>query len=376
MRLLYILERPIQNDLPYQIISNENNISATVLCVDETNGKLSGNENINQSVFTDNHLYSFPYKFLSTSNSLLAFIKEADVVVVYGHFHPIFRKAILLSKFLGKKLVLTSDASSLQGIAGSAGWKLKLKPALFRLLYNHTADALFVPSNASRNYFESIGIKIKKIVLTPYTVNEQFITNSLQNSDTEKLRELLGISFNDIVFLFCGKLIQRKRAADLLQAFAKINSSSARLIIIGDGPLKNSLKALTNDLKISKEVIFTGLVPYHELSAYYALASVLVVPAEHEPYGLPVNEAMICGTPVIASDAVGAAGDLIEEGVTGFAYPVANIECLVQKMQLFLDNPQLKDSLTKNCKLKMESWNSQSNVDAQLSFFKMKGWLS
>ncbi|MFM9785843.1 glycosyltransferase, partial [Streptomyces scabiei] len=83
---------------------------------------------------------------------------------------------------------------------------------------------------------------------------------------------------------------------------------------VGDGPLRLALEALATDLNIRQQVIFTGLVPYNELPSYYALASVLVIPAEHEPYGLPVNEAMICGTPVITSNAVGAAGDLIEEG--------------------------------------------------------------
>ncbi|MEN9599547.1 MAG: hypothetical protein RL596_1866 [Bacteroidota bacterium] len=376
MRLLYLLERPIQNDLPYQLLSKENNITTTVLCLEETNGSLSGSENINQSVFDNNQLYIYPYKFLKSGSSLLAYIKRSDIVVVYGHFHPVFRKAILLAKLFGKRLVLTSDASSLQGISGSDGWKLKVKPFLFRFLYNSIADALFVPSSASENYFKKIGIKAHQIVLTPYTVNEQFLLNRLQNSNLVKLRGLLGLRSNEVVFLFCGKLIPRKKAEDLLKAFALLADSSARMIIIGDGPEKNALETLSKNLEISNQVIFTGLVAYHELPAYYAIASVLIVPAEHEPYGLPVNEAMICGTPVIASNTVGAAGDLIEDGLTGYTYSVGDIESLSQKMSLFNESPELKTTLAENCKLKMKSWNSQSNVDAQLHFFKFKGWLT
>ncbi|MBR2648416.1 MAG: glycosyltransferase family 4 protein [Sediminibacterium sp.] len=376
MHLLYILERPIQNDLPYQLIAKEKNIAITVLCIEQTNGQLAQNENINQSVFTDNLLYTFPYQFLNDTNSLATFIKQADVIVIYGHFHPVFRKAILLARFFRKKLILTSDASGLQGLAGSSGWKLKLKPALFRLLYNQISDAIFVPSNASKKFFQQIGIKQQKIILTPYTVNEEFIQNALQNSDVAMLRESLGIRINDTVFMFCGKLIQRKRAEDLLHAFAKINKLTNRVIIVGDGPLRLTLEALATELNIRQQVVFTGLVPYNELPSYYALASVLVIPAEHEPYGLPVNEAMICGTPVIASNAVGAAGDLIEEGATGYIYPVADIDALSSKMKLFIDSPKLKTTLSNNCQLKMKSWNSQSNVTAQVEFFKSKGWLS
>ena len=90
MHLLYILERPIQNDLPYQLIAKEKNIAITVLCIEQTNGQLAQNENINQSVFTDNLLYTFPYQFLNDTNSLATFIKQADVIVIYGHFHPVF----------------------------------------------------------------------------------------------------------------------------------------------------------------------------------------------------------------------------------------------------------------------------------------------
>jgi glycosyltransferase involved in cell wall biosynthesis len=375
MRLLYILERPIQNDLPYQLIAKEKNIAITVLCIVQTNGQLAQNENINQSVFTDYLLYTFPYQFLSNNNSLFNHIKQTDVIVIYGHFHPVFRQAILFAKFFRKKLILTSDASSLQGLSGSSGWKLKLKPALFRLLYNQISEAVFVPSNASKKFFQQIGIKQHKIILTPYTVNEEFIQNALQNSDVAMLKESLGIHINDTVFMFCGKLIQRKRALDLLYAFSKIKNIASKVIIVGDGPLRLALEALATDLNIRHQVIFTGLVPYNELPSHYALASVLVIPAEHEPYGLPVNEAMICGTPVITSNAVGAAGDLIEEGFTGYIYPVADIEALSAKMKLFIDSPELKKTLANNCQQKMKSWNSQSNVAAQLNFFKSKGWL-
>lgn len=357
-------------------MANTGVINIQVLCLEKKNGKLSDQENINHSVFNNNSLYSFPYKFLNTKCELLNYIRNAGIVIIYGHFHPIFRKAIFLTKFFRKKLILTSDASSLQGLAGSSGWKLKLKPALFRLLYNQISDAIFVPSNASKKFFQQIGIKQHKIILTPYTVNEEFIQESLQNSDVAMLKESLGIRINDTVFMFCGKLIQRKRAEDLLYAFTKINDLSSKVIFVGDGPLRDTLEALATELNIRQQVVFTGLVPYNELPSYYALASVLVIPAEHEPYGLPVNEAMICGTPVIASNAVGAAGDLIEEGATGYIYPVADIDALSSKMKLFIDSPKLKTTLSNNCQLKMKSWNSQSNVAAQVEFFKSKGWLS
>ncbi len=351
-------------------------INTKAIYFNNEGGSLSGNENINQTVFNNGDLYSFNYEWISNFYTLFKVISTANTIVVYGHHHPLFRISILFAKLLNKHLILTSDATNQEGIAGSNGLKLKIKPFIFKILYNHITTALFVPSNASRNYFEKIGIKKNRIVLTPYTVNENFLLRSLENFSAAQLRISLGINDTDTVFLFCGKLIQRKRPEDLLNAFALLNHANAKLIIVGDGPLRNAVESLGETLNINDKLIMTGLVPYHQLAAYYAMASVLVVPAEHEPYGLPVNEAMILGTPVIASDAVGAAGDLIEEGITGFTYPVADINALAVKMQLIIDQPHLLNNISANAVNIMKTWSSQSNVNAQLNFFKQKGWLS
>lgn len=356
-------------------MSNADGAKARVIYFEKDGGSLSGNENINQSVFDNGDLYSFNYEWVAGFSALLKSIRNADTIIVYGHYHQFLKISIVLAKLLYKNLILTSDATNKEGIAGSNGWKLKLKPFIFKLLYNHIATALFVPSNASKNYFEQIGIKNERIILTPYTVNEDFLLNSLNSFNTSQLKSSLGINDTDTVFLFCGKLIERKRPEDLLNAFALLNHTNAKLIIVGDGPLRNDIERLSLALNIQDKLIITGLVPYHQLAAYYAIASVLTVPAEHEPFGLPVNEAMILGTPVIASNAVGAAGDLIEEGITGFTYPVADINALAAKMQLIIEQPHLLKSLSVNAVNKMKTWSSQSNVNAQLNFFKLKGWL-
>jgi glycosyltransferase involved in cell wall biosynthesis len=77
---------------------------------------------------------------------------------------------------------------------------------------------------------------------------------------------------------------------------------------------------------------FPGFKNQSELPAYYAAADVLVLPSESETWGLVVNEAMACGLPAIVSDAVGCAPDLIEEGKTGFTYPVGDVDALAGRL--------------------------------------------
>ena len=375
MNLLYILERPIQNDQPYRLIDQEPGISVRAICFQKNEGVLSGNENINQAVFNDKTLYSFGYEFDTSLIKLYKAILSTDIVVVYGHYHPLFRWCILLAKLLGKRLILTSDATSTQGIAGSKGLRLKLKPLLFRVLYNQIASALFVPSGASKSYFESIGINKNRIVLTPYTVNEEFIIDAYQQADPDLLKKKYNIPADAFIILFCAKLIARKRPQDLIQSFATANLENAYLMIVGDGPMRRELELLAKERGIASKVIFAGFVDYLQLPVYYKIASILVVPAEHEPYGLPVNEAMICGVPVIASTSVGAAGDLIEEGQTGWTYSTGNLMLLTKLLNQAYDNRMNLFAMGQNCIQKMKSWGSAANVKLQLDYFKKRDWL-
>ena len=58
-----------------------------------------------------------------------------------------------------------------------------------------------------------------------------------------------------------------------------------------------------------------------------------MLPSESETWGLTVNEAMACGLPAIVSDAVGCAPDLIEDGKTGFTYPIGNVAALAERLE-------------------------------------------
>src|SRR5205823_12072283 len=91
-----------------------------------------------------------------------------------------------------------------------------------------------------------------------------------------------------------------------------------------------TLEQLVSRMGIDERVRFAGYVPVDETVAYYALASVVVLPSVTTPqakeaWGLVVNEAFNQGVPVIATDAVGAvAGGLVRDGVNGLVVPEAN----------------------------------------------------
>ncbi len=137
------------------------------------------------------------------------------------------------------------------------------------------------------------------------------------------------------------------------------------------------LKQQVNGLHLQDKIIFTGLVNYSRLPSYYTASDVLVFCSEHEPYGLPVNEAMLCRKPVIVSDRIGARLDLVEEEKTGWIYRTGDLlqlsELLEKAIAYKADGRLLK--MGQAAKMKMLTWSSETNLNKQLEFFRSKNWI-
>jgi len=118
------------------------------------------------------------------------------------------------------------------------------------------------------------------------------------------------------------------------------------LVIVGKHPVKRLYKFIYSlGLKVGEDVIFTGLVPESILPCLYSLARVFVFPSLHESFGMPVLEAMACGTPVIVSnrfslpEIVGAAGIYVDplniKELAKAMYKVLNDEETYRKYRAF-----------------------------------------
>ena len=145
-------------------------------------------------------------------------------------------------------------------------------------------------------------------------------------------RLALGASGDARVVLSLAKFGPREAPWDLLRAFPAIaaTDSAAHLVLAGDGPERAALEAEALALGIFERVAFPGYIPYPELPALYGAADLFVHPAAEERWGVSVQEALACGLPVVASERVGAARDLIEIGRNGFRYPAGDTEALSQ----------------------------------------------
>jgi glycosyltransferase involved in cell wall biosynthesis len=146
--------------------------------------------------------------------------------------------------------------------------------------------------------------------------------------------------------LFVGRLEREKGVRVLLDAWHRADlGEGAVLALAGDGPLHAEVAREDDSVQA------LGFVPRDHLPSLYAAADVLVLPSIQtetflEPWGLVVNEAMHQGTPVIVSDAVGAAqGGLVRDGRNGLVVPQGDATALATRLRSVAHNAALRQAL-------------------------------
>jgi glycosyltransferase involved in cell wall biosynthesis len=379
-RVLFLSSQPIQNSTPLQLLAQNPHLEILMAYCSLPDAKLwQGLEYLNKQVFDTPMLEGYPWVSLSNYSpvpslgkafglvnpGIMKLVPKFDCCIVYGHAYISFWLAIALAKLTAKPLLLSNDATYLDPIEGGS-WKIALKRRLLPLLYKYISDAVLVPSTASKRFLHSLGVPQDRIFVAPYVVDNQAIATTAQKTDRNKIRAEWQIPVDAIVVVFCAKFIPRKRPQDLLKAFALANVPNSYLVLVGDGPLKDTLHAEIEELGITNRVRFLGFVNYSRLPEVYASSDLLVHSAEWEPYGLIVNEAMVCGIPVVVSDRVGAGYDLVQEGITGFIYPCGNLDALATILQKILVDQEALKQMSKAAIERMKTWSFRENAEAHI----------
>jgi glycosyltransferase involved in cell wall biosynthesis len=147
------------------------------------------------------------------------------------------------------------------------------------------------------------------------------------------------------VFLFCGQMIARKGIDLLLRAFAQLVAENipATLELVGrEAELPRYLAELP--VHVRARITYAGFKAPADLPATFARADVFVLPSRHDGWGVVINQALGAGLPVIATDAVGAALDLVQPGVNGMRVPAGDVVALADAMRRFAASPELRQA--------------------------------
>ncbi len=164
-------------------------------------------------------------------------------------------------------------------------------------------------------------------------------------------------------FLYCGQLIDRKGVDLLLAGFIALAEErpEVELDLVGTGPMEQELKRRAAALE--KRVRFHGFQPVELLPTYFADADIFVLPSRHDGWGVVVNQAIAAGLPVICSDAVGAADDLVEVDGNGLIVPAGDAASLAKAMARLADDPGMMARFGARSREIAQKWEPARVVD-------------
>lgn len=307
---------------------------------------------------------SSPISFLGLYNpGLWKIIRDGkfDAVICYLTYRcPSFWISFLACRSSKTAFLFGTDASSILARDGSE-WKRFVKKSLWPHLYS-LADQVIVPSSATRDLMLSLGLPADRVTLTPYSVDNDWWTAQSMKVDKGTIYASWGITSDTCVILFCAKLQPWKRPLDILRALVRANLSDALLIYVGDGSQRCELEEEATRLGVRQRVRFLGFLNQTQLPAVYTTADMMVLPSEYEPFAVVVNEAYCCGCPVIASDRVGAARDLILPIDPGLVYPCGSVETLAALLRKLCGNRELLRHLGDAAKARISAWSPEDTV--------------
>jgi glycosyltransferase involved in cell wall biosynthesis len=382
IRLAYLVTHPIQYQAPLlRRLSREPGIELTVFFGSDFSTRSFFDPDFAGTIAWDTPLlHGYRYEVLPAwgRKDRLSFWRPFNYGLARrlrkGKFHVLWVSgyarwfhlvSMVSAKFLGLKVLVRDEATLISKPRHLLNQVLKRG---FFFLLDKLCDGFLAIGTLNRQYYQSNGIKDEKLFLLPYAVDNAFFQEKTRRAAErrDELRRHLGLTEDWPVILFAGKLMERKRAADLWEAYRRLSPDGvapppAYLLLVGDGDRRRALQQQAKQTGW-QTVKFPGFINQQELPRYYDLCDVFVLPSVYEPWGLVVNEAMNAGRPVIVSDQVGCAPDLLKPGVNGWIFRGGDPESLHQVLKEALAHRNALRAMGQQSLRLINNWGFEEDV--------------
>lgn len=277
-----------------------------------------------------------------------------------GWGHPVLVAATLMARLYGMPVTMESDTPRRPE---KTTWKTLVKRMMYPWLFS--IPKLFLPGGTRQAaYLTDYGVGETRIRVAQMTVD---VGRIRAHADGRKaalraaFRSRLDIPADAVVVLYLGRLEPHKGIDDLLQAYARAapERPDLYLLIVGDGSLRSDIEAAA---AASRTISYAGRLSGEDVWDAYCAADIFVLPSREEPWGLVVNEAMAAGLPVIVTDRVGCADDIVRDNVTGLVVPADAPRSLAEAIARLADSPSLRQTMGQAGEALIAGWTIENQA--------------
>jgi glycosyltransferase involved in cell wall biosynthesis len=208
------------------------------------------------------------------------------------------------------------------------------------------ASQVICVSETGRKELRGLGLNVGvSVIHPPIDIDEmnKYLTGRKDRSTRPQREVTIGI---------VARLSEEKRHADLIEAFSLLSKkyTGINLLIVGEGPLRSQLEALTRRLGIDGRIKFVGF--QEELHSCLDGMDIFVLPSRTEGAPIAIMQAMVWGLPVVASR-VGGIPEIVDDQVTGILFDPGNIEQLSNALAQLIEDPEKRKLFGENGKKKV-----------------------
>jgi glycosyltransferase involved in cell wall biosynthesis len=276
---------------------------------------------------------------------------DPDVVVVSGWSTFASQAAVGWCRAKGIPYVLLVESHDL---GPRAGWRRAVKGTVVPRLVRGAASVLVVGS-AARESVVARGADPERVRVFANTVDVDAWAERVAAVDSSRADD-------DVRVLSVGRLAPEKGFDALVRAVAAADDPRIALAIAGEGTERPALERLARELGVRLDLL--GDLDADGLADAYARADVFALLSTHEPWGVVVNEAAASGLPLVLSDRVGAAYDLLRDGENGFLVPAGDERAAAEAIGRLASDPELRRRAGARSRELVADWGYEPSVEA------------
>lgn len=251
------------------------------------------------------------------------------------------------------------------------GASKKIVEYLTKFYCDKTIEELIVPTKKTYDLFKEKYKYDRNVHIIPTGIEiDRFYKEKIDLSKINNKKTELGITSNDLVVLYVGRISSEKSIDFLINNHIQLmkKNKNVKLLIVGDGPDLDNYKKLAKKNKIEDNIIFTGKVPWVDVPLYYNMADIFVTASHTETQGLTVIEAMAASVPVVALDDESFRNTVID-GLTGYLFK--NKKEYINSMLDLIESKEKRDKMGNQGRINSETYSSKYFAERVLHVYKI-----